>query len=260
MVRSAFSRVSNHEARVPPGSIRRDANCAASRDEAARRPYKRRQLIQSIAIRHAVEHRAARPPRVARILHWHDAAALADEHAWPDPDRLPTITLGCGEVRLARVPSLQMMVSPESTPRRPSSQLTSVPALVQLCASAGPAPAAAATTTPRIANVRFTPPSTTDLPCSRRRGKDSGSTGRIRAPVRTVNPAKNPSCSKNLRKFPLPPPVSLAKSAPSLQERALPERWPSGLRRTLGKRVCGKPYRGFESHSLRHFASLFRTS
>jgi hypothetical protein len=29
------------------------------------------------------------------------------------------------------------------------------------------------------------------------------------------------------------------------------ERWPSGLRRTLGKRVCGKPYRGFESHSLR---------
>jgi hypothetical protein len=33
---------------------------------------------------------------------------------------------------------------------------------------------------------------------------------------------------------------------------ALMERWPSGLRRTLGKRVCGKPYRGFESHSLRH--------
>ena len=33
-----------------------------------------------------------------------------------------------------------------------------------------------------------------------------------------------------------------------------PERWPSGLRRTLGKRVCGKPYRGFESHSLRQLA------
>jgi hypothetical protein len=29
------------------------------------------------------------------------------------------------------------------------------------------------------------------------------------------------------------------------------ERWPSGLRRTLGKRVYGKPYRGFESHPLR---------
>src|SRR5262249_50525255 len=32
----------------------------------------------------------------------------------------------------------------------------------------------------------------------------------------------------------------------------VPEGWPSGLRRTLGKRVYGKPYRGFESHSLRH--------
>jgi hypothetical protein len=32
-----------------------------------------------------------------------------------------------------------------------------------------------------------------------------------------------------------------------------PERWPSGLRRTLGKRVYVKAYRGFESHSLRQF-------
>ena len=39
-----------------------------------------------------------------------------------------------------------------------------------------------------------------------------------------------------------------------------PERWPSGLRRTLGKRVCGKPYRGFESHSLRHYVPLFGKS
>src|SRR5580692_10177257 len=30
------------------------------------------------------------------------------------------------------------------------------------------------------------------------------------------------------------------------------ERWPSGLRRTLGKRVYFNEYRGFESHSLRH--------
>jgi hypothetical protein len=43
-------------------------------------------------------------------------------------------------------------------------------------------------------------------------------------------------------------------------KRGPPERWPSGLRRTLGKRVCGKPYRGFESHSLRQLASEFRTS
>src|SRR2546423_9292725 len=40
--------------------------------------------------------------------------------------------------------------------------------------------------------------------------------------------------------------------APSREGSA--EEWPSGLRRTLGKRVCGKPYRGFESHSLRHLS------
>src|SRR5216684_6392353 len=44
------------------------------------------------------------------------------------------------------------------------------------------------------------------------------------------------------------------RHAPSREEH--PERWPSGLRRTLGKRVCGKPYRGFESHSLRHYSVL----
>jgi hypothetical protein len=37
------------------------------------------------------------------------------------------MTLGCGEVRLDRVPSAQMIVSPDSTPRRPSSQATSTP-------------------------------------------------------------------------------------------------------------------------------------
>ena len=31
------------------------------------------------------------------------------------------------------------------------------------------------------------------------------------------------------------------------------ERWPSGRRRTLGKRVYGQPYQGFESLSLRHY-------
>src|SRR5437899_979523 len=38
---------------------------------------------------------------------------------------------------------------------------------------------------------------------------------------------------------------------PAIFTRVSAEGWPSGLRRTLGKRVCGKPYRGFESHSLR---------
>ena len=40
-------------------------------------------------------------------------------------------------------------------------------------------------------------------------------------------------------------------------KRKPPERWPSGLRRTLGKRVCGKPYRGFESHSLRQIIKKY---
>ena len=37
------------------------------------------------------------------------------------------------------------------------------------------------------------------------------------------------------------------------QTASMPERWPSGLRRTLGKRVCVKAYPGFESLSLRQF-------
>src|SRR5262249_7914250 len=42
----------------------------------------------------------------------------------------------------------------------------------------------------------------------------------------------------------------LARATRVILPRAT-EGWPSGLRRTLGKRVYGKPYRGFESHSLR---------
>jgi nucleotide-binding universal stress UspA family protein len=49
--------------------------------------------------------------------------------------------------------------------------------------------------------------------------------------------------------YPLPP--LLAAGIPGL-----PERWPSGRRRPPAKRVYGqKPYRGFESHPLRHFAA-----
>lgn len=52
----------------------------------------------------------------------------------------------------------------------------------------------------------------------------------------------------------MPPPR--LQNAPDPAKRGPPERWPSGLRRTLGKRVCGKPYRGFESHSLRQRCQL----
>src|SRR5260370_29165662 len=50
--------------------------------------------------------------------------------------------------------------------------------------------------------------------------------------------------------YPMAPALTCkTRPAPSREEH--PERWPSGLRRTLGNRVCGKPYRGVESHSLR---------
>src|ERR1019366_4665911 len=52
-------------------------------------------------------------------------------------DLLPMMTLGCGD-RLDRVPSGQMIASPDSKPRRPSSQLTLAPSRVQACAVADP--------------------------------------------------------------------------------------------------------------------------
>jgi hypothetical protein len=57
-------------------------------------------------------------------------------------------------------------------------------------------------------------------------------------------------CSKSKRACVVRPssPTILPRPAP---RTAFLEGWPSGLRRTLGKRVYGKPYRGFESHSLR---------
>src|SRR6202790_5129535 len=61
-------------------------------------------------------------------------------------DLLPMMTLGCGN-ELDRVPSGQMMASPDSKPRRPSSQVTTGPSRGQACAIAGPAqPAAIADT------------------------------------------------------------------------------------------------------------------
>src|SRR5207302_5651924 len=47
------------------------------------------------------------------------------------------------------------------------------------------------------------------------------------------------------------PRVELEKPGARLHKTDTPEGWPSGLRRTLGKRVYVKAYRGFESHSLR---------
>ena len=55
----------------------------------------------------------------------------------------------------------------------------------------------------------------------------------------------NPSLSAS---FPRRP----TDRAPCQKKPDFPERWPSGRRRTLGKRVYPRGYRGFESHSLRH--------
>src|SRR3984885_7280050 len=67
-------------------------------------------------------------------------------------DLLPMMTLGCGD-RLDRVPSGQIMASPDSKPRRPSSQLTLAPSRVQACAIAGLAQRAA------IVDIRIANPS-----------------------------------------------------------------------------------------------------
>ena len=52
---------------------------------------------------------------------------------------LPMMTLGCSVTELERVPSCQTIAVPVHTPRRPSSQVTSVPSRLQVCASAGAA-------------------------------------------------------------------------------------------------------------------------
>ena len=50
------------------------------------------------------------------------------------------------------------------------------------------------------------------------------------------------------------PSLSAIRIALIQNSYSYPERWPSGLRRTLGKRVYVNAYRGFESHSLRQSA------
>src|SRR5580700_10799903 len=69
------------------------------------------------------------------------------------------------------------------------------------------------------------------MPCASARQAAANSAGE----TKDVGPL---SCHPRLRRY----------SSPA---SAKPEGWPSGLRRSLGKRVYGKPYRGFESHSLR---------
>ena len=152
-------------------------------------------------------------------------------------DLLPMITLGCGEVRLDRVPSAQMIVSPESMPRRPSSQLTSTPCRVQACASAGAALPAI------IADIKIQNASARSMvmsplrPLNRGHILSSRLTGFRFSGPQASNRAQNYIIYSvsygNIRGFRRP---HLQKS-PWPFKRGHPERWPSGLRRTLGKRA-----------------------
>jgi hypothetical protein len=57
---------------------------------------------------------------------------------WPTmtDDLLPMVTLGCGDVRLAREPSAQMIASPpDKIPRQLSSQLTPSPVWCRIATS-----------------------------------------------------------------------------------------------------------------------------
>jgi hypothetical protein len=164
------------------------------------------------------------------------------------------MTLGCGEVRLDRVPSGQMIASPDSKPRRPSSQLTAGPSRVQACAMVGPLPPTA------IADIRIENTSRRLMVMSSRNSLSPSSiVAANRSQVQGFqkpNPRRSrllqiiPVYSVICRNFCHDGRVHLQNSSCPFK-REHPERWPSGLRRTLGKRVCGKPYRGFESHSLR---------
>src|SRR5215216_2412291 len=102
-------------------------------------------------------------------------------------DLLPMMTLGCGEASLDFEPSAHTMASPAKMPRRPSSQLTSTPCLVQACAIAGPAaPNASADTRMEnwSARVIIMPSSTDGVATYRRRSwPDSGS-----RPDKNANP------------------------------------------------------------------------
>src|SRR5262249_55230740 len=77
-------------------------------------------------------------------------------------------------------------------------------------------------------------------------GYDIGEAGSVRLGKLTACDPGRPRRERGAT----PPPATIVRAP--LNSRSPAEGWPSGLRRTLGKRVYGKPYRGFESHSLRH--------
>jgi hypothetical protein len=116
-------------------------------------------------------------------------------------DLSPMMTLGWGDA-LDRVPSGQMMASPESMPRRPSSQVTTSPSRWQVCASAVPAPPSV-TVDRRIADISVrlivTPPSMPSncRPINRRSSPVAGSRVLSPAPQRRRK-SKNMKCFQSV--------------------------------------------------------------
>ena len=167
------------------------------------------------------------------------------------------MTLGCGEARLDRVPSAQIDGIAGENPA-PAVVAAHVHALtgagLRHRRPGGARASADVRMENRSARVIVMPSSADWLPLmvvDRSRISVQGST---RRPMPHGKRRKLPNKFNELGKF------RPCRARRPLQnhscpfKRGPPERWPSGLRRTLGKRVCGKPYRGFESHSLRHAA------
>jgi hypothetical protein len=195
----------------------------------------------------------------ARIFHRHDALALPDEYARShDHQRF----VADDDARVRRGEARSAAVGPGDSiageiPRRLSSHVTSTPTRVQVCAAAGAtAPSPKGAMASRSASARWMV-----MPCLFGCGgmqtvvavdrsgvhrhqpgenAESGYLEKIANAIQSVMELNGAACRTPLQKTSCP-----FKRGPS-------ERWPSGLRRTLGKRVCGKLYRGFESHSLRH--------
>ena len=188
--------------------------------------FRRAVSLGLIAIRDAIQNRAARPVRIAWIFHRHDALSLADKYALShDHRRLVADDDARMRRRLDRVPFGQIIASPDRMPRLPSSQLAAVPCRVQACASAGPAPAAASADN-RIENTSRRDGHVTPPPGVLPLRQSSASTAFRFSARGSKRPASKASskfdCLFNkLRKYPRERPHSLAKVAMALQESSI---------------------------------------
>ena len=220
----------------------------------ATRSVIRRRLI---TIRHAIQYRAARLARRARIFHRHHAAlAVAGEHAGTDHDRRLVADddawMRRDQVRPRAIGPDQGFAGENPAPAVVAGHVHALPGAGLRHRRTGGAQRKrrcqdGESKRPRdrhaiphrlschlswsiVAGFRFKAWQVVDCPAPDSENYQTNSVNWGNFGSRARRPLQN-------------------QSGPF--KRSPPERWPSGLRRTLGKRVCGKPYRGFESHSLR---------